>query len=382
MLQKFYSKLSEKEKKIFYIAFAFVVLALFDILFLRPVTSKLKNIDMEIFERENDLKRDLRLLSYRDRILKEKEAFSSYYTGEVKSPDQAKAEFLQKVEMLATAAKVNLNKIAPSEEKEKRGYIAYYADLDCTGALEDIVRFMHTIDATQELLKVVKVTINGGKPGAKEVSVSMTVVKIILDPKSVMSNKELGQHKGQGASSLPGSGAAGPSGGGTGPGGASGTDSAGKPLGEQTNASQPVGSTGAGTGTGGGAATGGAGGAGNVAPGSKAGGPGGSAGAGGSGGGAGSGGPGKAGKSSPGDDQEEAEEKKSKVPVTGERVQVQGIEALWNNFWGIKPKEPVDAPPENTEEPEEKKPNLWQKLLTESAPKETSEPAEAPAAEE
>ncbi len=195
LIQKFYSKLSEKEKKIFYVSASVVILALFDLLFLRPVTSQLKDIDMQIFERENDIRRDMRFLSYRERIMKEKQAFSPYYIKELKSPDQVKAEFLQKVESLATEAKVTLIKIAPSEEKEKKGYLSYYAELECSGSLEDIVKFMHLIDSTQELLKVVKVVINAGKPGAKEVSVSMTVVKIILDPKAVMSNKELSQHK-------------------------------------------------------------------------------------------------------------------------------------------------------------------------------------------
>lgn len=198
MIQKFYSKLSEKEKKVFYIASGIVILALFDMLFLRPVTSKLKDIDIEILTRENDIKRDLRFLSYQPRIMKEKEVISSYYQGEIKNPDQIKAEFLQKIEKLATEAKVNLNKLAPSGEKEKKGYISYYAELDCTAALENIVKFIHSMDSTHELLKVVKVTMNGGKPGAKEVSVSMTIVKIILDPKAVMSNKELFQQEGRG----------------------------------------------------------------------------------------------------------------------------------------------------------------------------------------
>ena len=146
MIQQFYAKLSEKERKVFYFAMGALVLALFDALFLRPVQGKLKGMNEEIHERANNIKRDLRILSYKEKILVERQKLWEYYPKEEQTPDQIKAGFLQRVETVATEAKINLTKVSPSNEEAKKGFKKYYADLDCSGLLEDIVKFMHMID--------------------------------------------------------------------------------------------------------------------------------------------------------------------------------------------------------------------------------------------
>ncbi|MFA5088353.1 MAG: type 4a pilus biogenesis protein PilO, partial [Candidatus Omnitrophota bacterium] len=191
MIQKFYNKLSEQEKKIFYIAVGVGVLALFDLLFLRPVTSRLSVIDQEISEKEIGMKRDLRFLGYQDRILNEMKAYESYYAKEAQSPDQIRAEFLQQIEKLATGSKVNLTKISPSGEQERKGFIEYYADLECDGLFDNVVSFMHQVDSTKDLLKIVKMNLTGRAAGSRDVSAVMKVVKVILDPKAVWVQAEL-----------------------------------------------------------------------------------------------------------------------------------------------------------------------------------------------
>ena len=131
MIQNFISKLSPKEKKIFYIAIIFVVIAFLDRLFLGPVMSRLHSIDSEIEQQKNAIKSDLRFLSYKDRILKENEDFGIYYTKKAQTEEEIIAAFLKKIEMFASESKVNLIKVSPSEAKQKKGYMEYYADLEC-----------------------------------------------------------------------------------------------------------------------------------------------------------------------------------------------------------------------------------------------------------
>jgi len=191
VIQEFYSKLSDQEKKIFYVAVAAIVLAFFDLLFLRPVTSRLKTIDEEIREKEHGIKRDLRYIAYKDKIVEEMAVFDSYYTKEVQSPTQIKAEFLQKVEKIATDSKINLKRINPSGENQKKGFVQYFAELECMGEFDDVVRFMHSIDTTNDLLKVVKINMTGKKAGSREVTATMKVVKVILDPDAVWEQSQL-----------------------------------------------------------------------------------------------------------------------------------------------------------------------------------------------
>lgn len=185
MIQNFISKLSPKEKKIFYIAMLFILLAVFDRLFLGPSTAKLKSLDEEIEKEKNWIKSDLRFLSYKDRILRENITLSPYYTSKAQTEEEVIAAFLKRIEILATASKVNLIKVNPSEINPKIGYIEFNANLECDGRLDDIVTFMHAIDTSKELLKIVKLSMTPKRGSAEEVSCAMTVTKVIIDLASV-----------------------------------------------------------------------------------------------------------------------------------------------------------------------------------------------------
>lgn len=180
MIQKFYSQLSPQEKKVFYGAVGVVVLALFDALFLRPVTSKLKTLDEDISQKHNGLKRDLRLLSYKSRILVENEMFKKYESKTQLSDEEIIAQFLKTIEMLAISSSINLVKLNPAESKAKAGYVHYFANLECKGKLKDVVKFMHSIDETENMLKVVKMSMTGTNDASGDVSAAMTVTKMVL----------------------------------------------------------------------------------------------------------------------------------------------------------------------------------------------------------
>jgi len=181
LIQKFFSKLPDKEKKVFYITLLIVSLAFLDRLFLGPVLDRLQTIDEEIERQRNGIIRDLRLLSYKDHIIQEGEAYNKYFTSGMKDVDVVNAEFLQAIERLASQAKVNLVKSNPTESKKLKRYTEYYANLDLNGPLENVVTFMHMVNTSDELLKVVRFSMTP-KRGANEVNSSMTIVRLIIAP--------------------------------------------------------------------------------------------------------------------------------------------------------------------------------------------------------
>ncbi|MCB9772309.1 MAG: type 4a pilus biogenesis protein PilO [Candidatus Omnitrophica bacterium] len=188
-LQDIYSKLSDQEKKILYVTLGFIVLAAFDFLFLQPVSSKLKNLDKEIQQTKSDIKRDVRYMSYQDRIYKEDEIYRFYQTDEDKTEDEITAVFLKTIENLGRESEVNLGKLNPGEAIPKKGYVQYFANVECNGKLESIVKFIHKINTTPNLLKVVKMNIVGKKSSADEVTVAMKISKLIVKADSSDSGK-------------------------------------------------------------------------------------------------------------------------------------------------------------------------------------------------
>lgn len=191
MIQNFISKFSPKEKKIFYIAAGVVILMVVDWIFIRPTMEKVKLLDEEIREEENIIKRDLRFLTYKDRILKENQDFSIYFSEEAKTEEEIIADFLKAIEILATESSVNLIRVNPQDTRQKKGYIQYFADLECDGKFEDVMKFVHKIDVSQDLLKVIKLNLAPKRASAEAVSATMAVMKVIVNAASSAEEREL-----------------------------------------------------------------------------------------------------------------------------------------------------------------------------------------------
>ena len=185
MLLEFYNKLAEKEKKVFFFAILAVVVALFDNLFLRPVLSKMAGMDTEIMEKTSSIRNDSRYLSYEERVKQEDKVYSVYSAEEAKTEEEIIAAFLKTIELLASESNIGISKLSPSGLEQKKGFILYYASLECGGRLSDMVVFMHKIDATRNLLKIVKFNMAGKKASAEDVTASIKVAKLIIDPKTI-----------------------------------------------------------------------------------------------------------------------------------------------------------------------------------------------------
>ncbi len=181
MIQKFMEKLSGKEKKLLYVSLGFVLLALFDRLFLGPVAARLNELDMEMEQQKRLMARDLRFLSHKKTILRENGEFSKYYANSYLTEEKIVANFLERIERLASEAGVTLIKVNPADFYEKLGYLEYFANLECDGTLESISKFIYLVDTSDDLLKVVKMNITPKRASAEEVKAAMTVKKILVD---------------------------------------------------------------------------------------------------------------------------------------------------------------------------------------------------------
>ena len=144
-MQKFFSKLSGKEKNKLYIAIIIVLLVVFDRLFLGPVLNKLGMVDGQIQTQENSMKRDSRFLAYEDRINAEYNIFSKYLTKELGEEDIVKRDFLGSIEQLATKSNVSLAKNTFSHIQKQKDSLEYFTSLDCTATLEDMLNFIYNI---------------------------------------------------------------------------------------------------------------------------------------------------------------------------------------------------------------------------------------------
>ena len=189
MIQKFISKFSQNEKKILVLTGTILLMVFLDRFFFGPALENLKSIKEDIHDKENSLKRYLRFLSYKDQISKERDMLEKYYAQKQLNPGEIKEVFLKKIEKLAHEANISSIRVTPSEGENKKDYTEYLANLECLGKFKDILTFMHAIDSSEELMKIVKFSMNAKKAGSDELTVAMTVSKIIVESEMIKKNE-------------------------------------------------------------------------------------------------------------------------------------------------------------------------------------------------
>lgn len=188
-MNQFFTSLTPLQKKLFCIAAFFVTLALFDVLLVSPSLAKRAKIEEDTKAAEESIKGDLKILSYQNKIDKEKELFKAYYSDSIPKDEDVMAQFLGKLDAYVKEFNLTLAKNNRSNDQAegsadadaKKDYLIYKADLECSGNLEDIAKLIYKIDTSKEFFKILKINLAMKKTGdVEEMKAVMTVAKYIF----------------------------------------------------------------------------------------------------------------------------------------------------------------------------------------------------------
>lgn len=188
-MNQFFTNLTPIQRKIFYVAVFFVTVALFDRLLVGPSLAKRVQIEQDITSEENSIKGDLKFLSYKGKIDKEKEILKPYLSVTIPKEEDVMSEFLGKLDSFVKESGLAIQKNNRSNDqaeeskdaKEAKDFLVYKADLECTGKLEDIAKLIYRIDTSKEFFKILKINLAMKKTGdVEEMRAVMTVAKYIF----------------------------------------------------------------------------------------------------------------------------------------------------------------------------------------------------------
>ena len=132
-LTTFLSRLSKREKLVFYCAVGFVALTMLDRVIISPISDKIKSLDKEIYDMESAIKKNLRILAHRERILAAKKKYSSYLISS-KSDEEEMTSILKAIETLADKASIYLVDMKPGEIKDMGSSKKFSVNLNCSGS--------------------------------------------------------------------------------------------------------------------------------------------------------------------------------------------------------------------------------------------------------
>ena len=171
---KFLSRLSKREKLVFYGALFFVSMTLLDRLIISPISSKMKSLDKEIKEKEDSIRNSLRMLTQKDRILAARNKYSSF-SKTLESEEEEITSLLKEIEGLANKSSVYLIDMKPASSKGSAASKKYLVNLNCEAQMEQLVDFMYNVENSNELLTIEKYQIS---PKSKSSSVAKCSIYI------------------------------------------------------------------------------------------------------------------------------------------------------------------------------------------------------------
>jgi hypothetical protein len=188
-MNEFFSNMTPLQRKIFYIAVFFVTLALFDRLLIEPTVSKRAEIDEQIKREKELIRGDIKILSYKGKIAKEKEILKPYFSDAIPKDEDVMSEFLGKLDTFAAESGLTVQKNNRSSDQTQeaddagktKDILVYKADFECSGNLEDVAKLIYRIDTSREFFKILKINLAMKKTGdIEEIRAVMTVAKYIV----------------------------------------------------------------------------------------------------------------------------------------------------------------------------------------------------------
>ena len=170
----FFERLNKRERMVFYLSALFVSLMLFDRLIIAPVFSQLKSLDDQIQEKIATTKKNLHILSQKNKILSDAKKYKSFLNA-MESGGEDTASFMNDIEDYANKASVYLLDLKPANPKEMGSAKKYLVTLTCEAQMEQLVNFIFTIENSDKFMMVEKFQIS---PKSKESSVARCVFTI------------------------------------------------------------------------------------------------------------------------------------------------------------------------------------------------------------
>jgi len=178
-INAFFSKLPKPQKNAAYILGAFLALIILNQLIVRPVYTKMAQLDKDIRNKQLEIKKSMKILGMKDAILSESAKYAPFLHN-IEFGEQEVSSLLKQIENLANNSSVSLIDVKPQGMKELGKVRVYVVALVSEAQMEALFDFMYSIENSNELLSIVRYQITPKSQESSMVSCTMTVYKILM----------------------------------------------------------------------------------------------------------------------------------------------------------------------------------------------------------
>jgi len=178
-IRTFLSRLSKREKIVFYGAAVAVSLTLIDRLLLAPVIQKIETQTVEIQNKESDIKRMSFILAQKDRIVAESAKYIKFLS-KAKTTDEEATTILKEIESIANNNSMYIVDLKPVGFRDSGQMKKYVVSVTCEGQMENVFGFMYNIESSPLLLRIERCEIVPKSRESSIASCNLMISKIIF----------------------------------------------------------------------------------------------------------------------------------------------------------------------------------------------------------
>ena len=175
---EFLSRLSKKEKRLFYITVIIVACVFFDRVVFRPVMSKLESFNGKISLEEKKLEKSMLILQEEDVINSEYKKIAQNIK-QVQSDEETIAVLLSSLEKMANSVSVFILDIKPNPVEKYDFYKKYSVKIEAEAKISNLIDFIYQLENSPKLLRVSDFRLT---PQKKEtvLKINMTVTEVLI----------------------------------------------------------------------------------------------------------------------------------------------------------------------------------------------------------
>ena len=178
----FVSRLSKRERTIFYVTVFVVGLILLDVLILSPILSKINELNEVIQLQEEAIELSLLIVTQEERIKKESKLYEVYLSEPQITEEEEINAFKREMNDIAKKSSVYLAGFSSaSKDAGTEGTLArYFIKFNFEAQMEQVLHFFHNITNHKQLLKIEAYDIKPKAEGISIVAGSMSISKAII----------------------------------------------------------------------------------------------------------------------------------------------------------------------------------------------------------
>lgn len=181
----FFSKLGKNEKMLVVVAFLFVMTAFMDRLVLGPILAQQKLLEAEAQTKIQTIRRNLRITSFKDSIIKEYKKYQEYLDTGNKSKEEIVSALLREIETIAGQKSITISNIQPGDVEQNPVMEEYKTSLECSGKLRDILEFMQALEESDYLFQVTKYSLTPKGKGSDIMKCSISMSRIFITAEKI-----------------------------------------------------------------------------------------------------------------------------------------------------------------------------------------------------